>query len=198
MSTPQTQNKVYQRLDTFKLPAGWRGRSAAFVQLWWIVQALLIHPSPQVAYGWRRWILRLFGARVGSNVLIRPSVRVTFPWRLTIGDYVWIGDNVELYSLAEITIGAHAVVSQGSYLCTGSHDANSPSFDIFAKPIIVGEEAWIAAQAFVCPGVRLGRGSVVGARSFVTEDTREGGVYFGKPARYVRQRNPKEIDRHDG
>ncbi len=111
-----------QDLSRAKVPPGFRGRAAWFVQLWWIVEALLFHPSPQVLYGWRRFLLRAFGARIGKGVLIRPSVTVTYPWKLSIGDWSWVGDRVTLYTLGEISIGESSVVSQGTYLCTGSHD----------------------------------------------------------------------------
>lgn len=172
-----------QDLTRFRLPPGFRGRSAATVQLWWIAQALLVHPSPQIFYGWRRAILRLFGARLGQGVRIRPSVRVTYPWRLEIGDHSWIGDGVELYTLGSIRIGRSAVVSQGSYLCGGTHDHRDPTFPMRTGPITIGDEAWLAAQVFVAPGVTVGRGAVVGARSLVLEDVPGGAVAVGHPAR---------------
>ncbi len=172
-----------QDLSLFRLPAGFRGRSAVVVQLWWLVQATLVHPSPQIFYGWRRFVLRLFGARLGAGVRIRPSVRVTYPWKLEIGDGSWVGDRVDLYSLDTITIGRNAVVSQGSYLCAGSHDHRDPSFAIFGGPITIGDEAWVAAQVFVGPGVTIGRAAVVGARSLVIDDIPAGMVASGHPAR---------------
>lgn len=173
---------TYQDLSRFTLPAQFRGRSAIAVQLWWIAQSLLIHPTPQFMYGWRRRILRLFGAKIGENVIIRPSVRVTYPWKLEIGDNSWIGDNVELYTLGPIRIGRNCVVSQGSYLCTGSHDRRDSAFAIFAKPIVVEDEAWVASQTFIAPGVTVGRGAVVGVRSLVLKDVPAGMVVTGSPA----------------
>lgn len=152
------------------------------VQVWWLVQSLLFHPSPQFMYGWRRFLLRLFGAKIGRSVLLRPTVRVTYPWKLTIGDNSWVGDFAELYTLGEITIGSNAVVSQYVYLCTGSHDMSTPTFTIFTKPIVIEDEAWVAAGAFVHPGVTVGRGSVVAARSVVNRNTLQNRVYAGAPA----------------
>src|SRR5690349_12050485 len=126
------QDRPFQDLRHFNQPPMFRGRSAPVVQLWWIVEACLFRPSPQIFFAWRRWLLRLFGARIGRGVMIRPSVRTTYPWKVTIGDYSWVGDDVVLYSLGEIRIGEHSVVSQRSYLCTGSHDPGSLAFDIFA------------------------------------------------------------------
>lgn len=171
-----------QDLARFAQPAGFRGRSAFVVQLWWIVQATLFRGSPQFMYGWRRFLLRLFGARIGNRVLVRSTVRVTYPWKLSIGDHSWIGDFAELYTLGPIEIGANAVVSQYAYLCTGSHDFRSLSFDIYQKPIRVEDQAWVAAGVFVHPGVTIGRGSVVGARSVVAADTEPFVIYAGAPA----------------
>jgi putative colanic acid biosynthesis acetyltransferase WcaF len=180
-----------QDLARFSLPPGFRGRSVLLVQFWWIVQALFVHATPQAMYGWRRWVIRLFGAKIGREVLIRPSVRITYPWKVTIGDRAWIGDGVELYSVAEIVIGHDAVISQGSYLCTGSHDHRDPSFPVFARSIVVEPEAWIAAQCLVGPGVRIGRGAVIGLRSLVLADVPAYAVAFGHPAAIVGDRPGK-------
>jgi len=179
----QTQN-----LSSFKLPQGFRGRSAWFVQFWWIARATLFYPSPQVFYGWRRFLLRLFGARIGKGVIIRPSVEVTYPWNLSIGDHSWIGDKVTLYTLGEIEIGENAVVSQHSYLCTGSHDYTLPTFDIYAVPIRIGDEAWLSTRVFLGPGVKVGAGAVVGAGSVALKDVPAGMVCAGNPLRVLRPR----------
>lgn len=184
-----TPTYLYQDLSKFQLPAGFRGRSGWYVQLWWLVQSLLIHPSPQFMYGWRRFWLRAFGARVGKNVIIRPSVRVTYPWKLTIGDYAWVGDRVELYTLGEIIIGPHAVVSQDSYLCTGSHDYRDPTFPIYVKPIHIGPEVWVAAGCFIAPGIEIGQAAVVAARSVVLTNIPPRTVVAGQPAKKLKLRN---------
>jgi putative colanic acid biosynthesis acetyltransferase WcaF len=139
-------------------------------------------------YGWRRFLLRLFGARIGVGVLVRPTVRITYPWKLSIGDHSWIGDFAELYTLGPIEIGRCAVVSQYVYVCTGSHDMRSPGFDIFQKPIRIEDEAWVAAGAFLHPGVTIGRGCVVAARSVVNGDTEPFKVYAGAPAKPIGDR----------
>jgi putative colanic acid biosynthesis acetyltransferase WcaF len=144
-------------------------------------------------YGWRRALLRLFGAKIGRGVIVRPTARITFPWKVTIGDHSWIGDDVVLYSLADIVIGANAVVSQKSYICTGSHDPSLISFDIFAKPITIGPEAWVATDVFLAPGVTVGHGAIIGARSSVFADVPAGMIALGTPAKVVgsrRMRNP--------
>lgn len=184
----------YQDLTRFRLPDRFRGRSAVIVQLWWIVEATVFRHSPQILYGWRRWLLRRFGARIGRGVLIRPSVRITYPWKITIGDHSWIGDDAVLYSLAEIHVGAHSVVSQRAYLCTGSHDPESPAFDIFAVPIFIGAQCWIASDVFVAPGVSIRDAAVVGARSTVFDDLPEAMICYGTPAQPVRRRGEAADD----
>ena len=179
---------LVQDLSQFRLPDDFRGRSRVAVQLWWLVQSTLFRWSPQVAYGFRRWLLRRFGANVGRHVLIRPSVSTTYPWKVTIGDYVWVGDDVVLYSLGDIEIGANAVVSQRSYLCTGSHDYSRVDFPIYAKKITVEPEAWLAAGVFVAPGVTIGRGAVVGARSSVFANMPAGMICMGYPCVPVKSR----------
>jgi putative colanic acid biosynthesis acetyltransferase WcaF len=175
----------FQDLSRFQLPEASRGRPAWFVQLWWLFDAIFVRSTPQVLYSWRRFALRLFGARVGSKVLIRPGVRVTFPWNVVIGDHCWIGDNATLYSVAKIAIGEHSVVSQDAYLCAGTHDHGDVSFPLIASPITIEPECWIAARAFVGPGVRIGHGAVVGCCSVVLSNVPPATIVAGIPAHTV-------------
>lgn len=177
-----------QNLSLYKTPPNFRGKSKIVVQLWWFVQALFFNCSPQAMYGWRRFLLRIFGARIGKGVVIRPSVKITYPWKLVIEDYSWIGDDVVLYTLGSITIGKHSVVSQRSYLCTGSHDYNRIDFPIYQKPIVVESECWIATDVYVGPGVTIGHGSIVGARSSVFKNIPERKICYGNPARVIKKR----------
>ncbi len=181
---------VWQDLARFRLPPGFRGRSAWVVQLWWLVQSLLFQPSPQFAFGFRNALLRLFGARIGRGARIRPSASITYPWKLEIGDRAWIGDQVVLYSLGPIRIGADAVISQRSYLCAADHDPEDPAFAIRARPVVVESQAWVAADCFLAPGVTIGRGAVIGARSSVFSAMPAGMVCFGSPCRPRRSRRP--------
>tara|TARA_R110002050_G_C8963043_1_gene514759 strand:- start:2860 stop:3396 length:537 start_codon:yes stop_codon:yes gene_type:complete len=177
-----------QNLKLYKTPAGFRGRSAIVVQLWWIVQASLFAWSPQFLYGWRRFLLRLFGAEIGKNVILRPDVKVTYPWKVKIGNYSWIGDNVKLYSLGEIEIGENVVISQESYLCTGSHDYLQVEFPIYAKKITIKDECWLATDVYVAPGITIEKGIVVGARSSVFSNLLNPGIYMGSPAKFYKTR----------
>jgi len=181
----------YQNLREFKLPRDFRGRHFLFVQLWWFVQATFFKMSPQFAYRFRAYILRLFGASIGKHTVIRPSVRITYPWKVKIGDYVWIGDYAELYSLGEIVIQDNAVVSQHTYLCGGDHDYTSCDFSIRAGKIVIGEQAWLAADVFVAPGVFIGEGAVIGARSAVFRDMPAGMICKGNPCEPIKPRKLK-------
>jgi putative colanic acid biosynthesis acetyltransferase WcaF len=183
----------FQNLQKFKVPPGFRGRTGPVVLLWQLVQATLFGLSPQPFFAWRRWLLRLFGAKIGRKVLVRPTARVTFPWKIEIGDFSWIGDHVEIYSLDKVFIGSHSVVSQRSYLCTASHDMNDVKFSYITGPITIGDQAWIASDVFIAPGVTIGRGAVVGVRSTVLSDIPSEVVAFGEPARVIRNRR-KPVD----
>lgn len=177
-----------QDLRRSKLPRSFRGRPAVVVQLWWMVEATLFRMSPQVLYGWRRFLLRLFGCSIGRGVKIRPTATITYPWKVTIGDWSWIGDHVTLYSLGKIEIGHDVVVSQNSYICGGSHDFEVPTFAIYQAPVVIEAEVWIASDVFVAPGVTVGWGAVIGARSSVFHDLAPMRVYCGNPARFLRPR----------
>ena len=178
----------FQDLRKFRVPAGFRGRSAPVVLLWQIAQSTLFGLSPQPLYWWRRELLRVFGARIGQKVQLRPTARITYPWKVTIGDYSWVGDHVEIYSLDRIVIGAHCVVSQRSYLCTGSHNMKDLSFAYITAPIVIEDQVWIGSDVFVAPGVIIGRGAVVGARITVFENIPSAMVAFGEPASVKRNR----------
>lgn len=181
----------FQDLSRFEGTA--RGRAAWRAQLWWLFQALFVLPTPQFMFSWRRFALILFGAKIGEHVLIRPGVRVTFPWNLTIGDYVWIGDNVILYSVAEISIGSHSVISQEAYLCAGTHDYQDVSFRFVSGPIQVAAECWISARAFIGPGVKVGYAAVIGAGSIVMKDVDALAIMGGNPAKLIRSRSTNDL-----
>jgi putative colanic acid biosynthesis acetyltransferase WcaF len=182
-------NKLeFQRLDLFELPRGFRGRSAMLVQFWWIVQALIVKPLPQILYPVRRMLLRAFGAKIGSGVRIRPGVEVTYPWKVSIGANSWIGDDVTLYSLGPISIGANSVISQNAYICAADHDYAYVTFPIRERPVSIGEQVWIASDVWIGPGVRIADGVVVGARSTVTKDLPAGMVCLGSPCKPLKPR----------
>lgn len=163
-------------------------------QAWSVIWLIFFLPSPRPFHWWRRWLLRRFGARLGRYFHVHSSVRIWAPWNLVAGDYVGIGERAILYNMGKIVIGDYCVISQGAHLCGGSHDYNSPNFQLISKPIELGRHVWICAEAFVAPGVTVLDGVVVGARSVLTKSSVESWVVVaGNPAKRVGNRNP--IDR---
>jgi putative colanic acid biosynthesis acetyltransferase WcaF len=156
--------------------------------LWRTVWLLLYRPSPRFAHGWRRFLLRLFGAKIGVAVHPYPSATVWAPWNLEMGEHSCLGDHTDCYTVDKITIGPHSTVSQYSFLCTASHDYEQSGFPVITAPITIGERSWIAADVFVGPGVTIGDGAVVGARSTVFHNVPEWTVAGGNPAREIKKR----------
>ena len=159
-----------------------RGKPSWFILWWWFVQGIAFPLSLHNFNLFRCWLLRLFGAQIGQGVVIRPTARFTYPWKVEIGDYSWIGDDVVFYSLDKITIGSHCVISQKSYLCTGSYDIQDKAFGLITAPIIIGNGTWVATDCFIAPGVTIGEGSVIGARSSVFKDIPPQQVAWGSPS----------------
>lgn len=166
----------------------WPLRLKARRLLWMLVWGLLGRPGPRLFSAWRVFLLRLFGARIGRAPLVCGGVSVLMPWNLEIGDAVAIAERVNLYNFAKISIGSNTCISQGSWLCTGTHDYERTDFPLRWKPIRVGGSVWIAAEAFVHPGVSIEDGVVVGARSVVTTDLAGWSVYAGNPCRLLKTR----------
>ena len=160
-----------------------RGRPGWYVLLWWLVQGVVFPLTPHPLNSVRCHLLRLFGAKIGKAVLIRPTARFTYPWKVTIGDYSWIGDDVVFYSLESIQIGEQCVISQKSYLCTGSHDPQDPRFGLVTAAIAIGNGVWIATDCFIGAGVEIGANALVGARSSVFSSLPEQQVCWGTPCR---------------
>ncbi|BAU62824.1 transferase hexapeptide repeat containing protein [Stanieria sp. NIES-3757] len=160
-----------------------RGRPGWYVMLWWLVQAVVFPLSPHNLNSLRCWLLRLFGASIGKGVLIRPTARFTYPWKVAIADYSWIGDDVVFYSIDRIEIGSHCVISQKSYLCTGSHNIQDRAFSLITAPIVIENGVWLATDCFVGCGVTIGANTVVGARSSVFRDLPAQQVAWGSPCR---------------
>ncbi len=144
--------------------------------------------SPRLLYGWRNFLLRLFGARIGKKVKIYPSAKIMFPWNLLIGDRTVISWGVILYNLGKITIGSDTIISQYAHICAGTHDYRSPDFKLLKLPVMLGENVWIAANAFIGPGVTIGDRVVVGARSVVVKDVLNDRIVAGNPATEIKRK----------
>mgnify|MGYP001035665060 CR=1 FL=1 len=144
--------------------------------------------SPRPCWGWRRMLLRLFGARIGPDVRLHPTVRITIPWHLQIAAEAGIGDGVILYALGPINIGARATVSQQAHLCAGTHRLDDPARALVRAPIAIGADAWVCADAFVGPGVTIGAGAVLGARAVAMKDLPPGTTGIGNPMQIRRRR----------
>jgi len=155
---------------------------------WMLVQGTLFRWSFHNWYAWRRLLLRCFGAKIGRDVRIRPTVRIEIPWHLAIADGVAVGDFAILYSLGDIRIGRGATISQYAHLCAGTHDYSKPQFPLICPPIGIGEEVWIAADAFVGPNVTIGDRAIVGARATVVKDIADDQIVGGNPARFLKRR----------
>jgi putative colanic acid biosynthesis acetyltransferase WcaF len=158
--------------------------------IWGAVWLFLFRPSPRPFHAWRKFILVLFGAKLGKHNHIYPSAKIWAPWNLTCGDYVGIGDGANIYNMAHITIGEYSVVSQGAYLCAGSHDYNSANFQLITAPIELKPHVWICVEAFLHMGVVIPEGAVIGARSVVTKSPETPWtVYAGMPVKAISARN---------
>lgn len=157
--------------------------------IWLLVRAVLFRPTPKrLGNGWRVAILRMFGAKIGKGTLVLPTVKVLIPWNLELGDGAVIGADADIYNFAKITIEANAMVSQRTFLCTGSHDHTHPHLPLTYAPITVKSEAWVAAECFVSPGVTIGSGAVIAARSVVTKDMPEWMICGGHPCKPLKPR----------
>lgn len=154
----------------------------------WSLATPLFQFSPRPLFAWRRFLLRLFGAQVGRQVHIYSSARIYIPWNLSIGDHASIGEWALIYNLGPISIGARATISHRAHLCAGTHDHADPSLPLLRLPIDIGPQAWICADAFVGPGLRVGEGAIVGAAAVVTHDVPPWQIVAGNPARAIRPR----------
>lgn len=158
--------------------------------LWDNIGSTLMALSPRFFWGFRRALLRCFGARIGREVHIYPSVRIAIPWNLSIGNHTAVGDRVILYALGAISIGERVTISQHVHLCAGSHEYTDRALPLLKLPIHIQSDAWVCADAFIGPGVTVGSRAIAAARAVVTRDVPEGAIVGGNPARFIKQRPP--------
>ena len=183
--TPDVDGATRVRLKRRPPPSA---RNKIARAIWGGARALLFRPTPAPLHAWRRLILRVFGAQVGERVAVYPSARIWAPWNLTCHAGATIGGDAIIYNVDLVEIGKFAVISQGAHLCTASHAHDSAAFELVTGPIRIEDEAWVAAEAFVGPGVTVGEAAVVGARAVVVKSVDGRAIVAGNPARVVGQR----------
>ena len=154
----------------------------------WSFGRWLVHLSPHPCHGWRRMVLRLFGAKVGMQARVAASAHIFMPWNVELGEWSAIGPDVFVYSLGKVRIGRRATVSYRSHVCAGSHDFTDPTIPLTKPPVTICDDAWIGTEAFIGPGVTIGRGALVGARAVVVKDVEPQKIVAGHPARVVGER----------
>ena len=158
-----------------------KGASALKACIWYFVNALIVRASWNPFMGIKIWLLRLFGAQIGKNLIIKNNVTIKFPWKLTIGDYVWLGENCWIDNLDYVSIGNNVCISQGALLITGNHDYTKHNFPYRNAPIVVEDGVWVGAKSVVTAGVTLGSHSILTAGTVVTKNTKPFGIYQGNP-----------------
>ena len=172
---------------------GYRHARRLPVRMLWLAADALVMRNPLVtSYAVKRATLRLFGARIGRNVLVKPDVQIKCPWHLSIGDNAWIGERAWIDNFVDVRIGANACISQGAYLCTGNHDWSDPGMGRVVEPVVVEDGAWVGAFARIAPGVVVGREAVVTLGSVLVSDAVPRGVYAGNPAQLVHERTIRD------
>jgi putative colanic acid biosynthesis acetyltransferase WcaF len=175
-------------LSSYSVGSFDRGASKGREVLWLLVSLLLFRLCPLSLSPLKCSILRAFGAKIGRNVTIKPQVKITFPWKLVVGDHAWLGEECWLLNLERIVIGSHVCLSQRAFLCAGSHNYKSPTFDLIVKPIVLEDGCWLGAGSWVGPGVTAGSHSFLTAGSVATKNLAAGTIYQGNPAVPVKQR----------
>jgi putative colanic acid biosynthesis acetyltransferase WcaF len=177
------------RLDSFDNSWYKPGRSAIVRALWFFVGAPLVRASLLPSSQIRIFLLRLFGARIGDGVVLKPGIRIKYPWRLSIGDNCWIGEDSWLDTVGNISLGCNVCISQAAYLCTGNHDWKDPAFGLIVKDIILRDGSWVGAKAVICPGVELGHCAVAAAGSVISKNVPSFEIHGGNPATFLRIRD---------
>lgn len=168
---------------------GWYKPGAGMLKrgLWFCINACFFC-SYFPLNGFKLFLLRLFGARLGKGIIIKPAVNIKYPWKLEIGDHVWIGEKVWIDNLDWVRIGSNSCLSQGAFLLCGNHDYKKSTFDLITSPITLREGVWIGAKAIVCPGITCHAHAVLSAGSLANKDLEAYGIYQGNPAVKVKER----------
>jgi putative colanic acid biosynthesis acetyltransferase WcaF len=189
-SVPCADDQSELRLDIAANRAAQKySRSEQLRRVAWSLGSWLVRLSPRPCFGWRRAVLRLFGARIAQGVHIYPSAYLYMPWNVEIGAFTALGENVLVYSLGPVRIGANVTVSYRSHLCAGTHDFADPALPLLKCPVTVEDGAWIGTEAFVGPSVTVRAGAIVGARAVVVKDVESLAIVAGNPARVIGRRS---------
>lgn len=168
-------------------------RNKLYRVLWILTWSIFAKPLPRsLFHGWKRFLLRLFGAKIANNAVIESGVRIFLPYNLTMKEYSCISSGVTLHNVDMVTIGYQATISQGAFICAGDHDISDPKFHQRTRPINIGDYAWVAVEAFVGMGVTIGEGAVVAARGVVMRDVEPWTVVGGNPAKFIKKRVIKD------
>jgi len=188
-----TENQKETKIDLSKYHNALSRKHQMVRMLWSMMWCLFARPLPRsMGSGWKRFLLRLFGTRIHPTAVVYSSAKVYYPANLIMGRYACLASDVDCYNVAPIKIGANSTVSQGAYLCTASHDITNPLNPLITAPIVIEDQAWIAAGAFVGMGVTIGQGAVVGARAAVFKDVEPWTVVGGNPAKFIKKRIVKK------
>lgn len=164
------------------------GRGAVVRALWYVVNACFLNSYLFPFSGLKIILLRLFGAKIGKACVIKPKVNIKYPWRLTIGSNVWVGEEVWIDNLDQVTIGNNVCISQGAFLLCGNHNYKKVTFDLMVTPITIEAGAWVGAKAVVCPGVTIGKEAVLSVGAVATSNLESNMIYQGNPAKKVKER----------
>lgn len=169
----------------------YRGGNKMIVIIWYLVNYYIFNSPFPWPYRMKRMLLRLFGAKVGKGLLIKPKVRIKYPWRLTLGDHCWIGESVWIDNLEDVRIGNNVCISQGAMLLTGNHDYTRSDFCYRLGKIELEDGVWIGAQSVVCPGVVCRSHAILTVGSIATKHLEAWSIYAGNPAQFQRERRIK-------
>lgn len=175
--------KLREYSNTWYKPA-----SKTKIMIWYIVNIFIFKTNIPYPSSFKVKVLRLFSAHVGERILIKPCVNIKYPWLLCIGSDVWIGENVWIDNLAQVTIENNVVISQGAYILTGNHDYKKESFDLIIGEVTLKEGCWLGAKSIVCPSTTLNKYSILSVGSIATHDLKENGIYQGNPAQFKKYR----------
>lgn len=184
-----------EQTNLFRYDNSWFhiGAGRLKVVAWYFINAFFLNCSWNPSSRLKVRLLRIFGANIGKGVVIKPSVNIKYPWNLSIGDYSWIGENVWIDNLVQVTIGSNVCISQGAMLLCGNHNYKLPTFDLIVKPIIIESGVWVGAKSIVCPGVTMLSHSVLTVGSVASKDLASYSVYRGNPATFVTKRIISEL-----